>query len=328
LTVQDFRSNPLPDRIIHALLSATQAYAGMDVLVNEYPEKKPILSHMLMSLDVYYQHYDVQPDIVDICHALFIPSRTSVIGRNITTFADCAAYAKNKVTTTEVLTAGDILSINRAIRTEGAESLLLDKVYTDCESLVKSIWPILHAIYDPQRQYPLLLEAAIAFYSFLTLSATNPFSMQTLTILLSTVYQNDFAFYGLLRQWVLFTDPRIHISSMDTVDALTHILEIFQGIWAYTVTLLRTLNHRKTEIINLIDADFSQQTSAGIGQILLESLCIRSRDVSDRLHLSPKTVTKHLKHLEQQNILHSVKHWRETLYFNNLMTDTLKEQIM
>ena len=327
MTIQDFRTSPLPEEIIHALLAATYAYAEMDVLIKEYPQTQSLLSNMLLALDVYYQHYDARPNIADICHALFITDKTNVVGESVTTFAECLAYARNKVVMTEVLTAGDILRINSSIRDLRTEPLSFDVASADCEQIVESIWSILHDLYSPQRQHPLLLEAAIACYCLLILPKSAPISLQTLAILFSNVYQSDVAFCGLLRQWTLSTDPRIHISSMETINALVHILEIFQNMWAYGATLLRLLRHRKAEIIHLISGDFSQQISAGVSQMLSESLCIKRRDVSNRLQLSPKTVTKILKQLEQRNILHSVKSWREMFYFNSLMIDTLKEQL-
>ncbi|MCL1976244.1 MAG: hypothetical protein FWG61_08810 [Firmicutes bacterium] len=235
------------------------------------------------------------------------------------------SYAKNKVAMTEVLTAGDILKINCAIKTVSAEPLLADEGLADSEQLVESIWSILYDLYNPQRQYPLLLESAIVCYRLLTLPKTDSFTTQTLTILLSTVYQNEFAFNGLLRQWILSIDPKVHIASIDSIDALIQILGVFQSMWAYKTQLLRILKHRKAEIIHLINENFP--SSKGTEQILTKLLCIRRRDLSDRLQLSPKTVTKILKQLEQLNYLHSVKNWRETLYFNNFMIDTLKEQL-
>jgi hypothetical protein len=149
--------------------------------------------------------------------------------------------------------------------------------------------------------------------------------MHTLAILLSVVYHNDFAFDGLLRQWNLSIDPKVHITSIDSTDALIQILGVFQSMWAYKTNLLRVLKHRKSEIIHIING--SIPSSKGFDQILTELLCIKRRDLPDKLQLSPKTVAKILKQLEQLNYLHSVKNWRETLYFNNLMIDTLKAQL-
>ena len=326
-TVQDFRSNPLSDKIICAMISAIQAYTEMDVLVNEYPENKPLLSNMMLSLDVFYRRYNDQPDIESICHALFISNKTSMISKTIEIATSCAEYAKNKVALTEVLTAVDILRVNSAIITSSTEPLLSEKLSNEYEKLVEPIWMILHDLYSPNRQYPLLLEAAIACFRLLTLFEMNTFSQQTMTILLSTVYENEFAFCGLLRQWVLSIDPRGHFSLVDITNALVSIIGVFQKMWAFTAMIMHIINGKRTEIADLIKSIFPQQISIGISSILSESMCIRKRETEDRLNLSSKTVTKLLTQLEQRNILHSVKNWRETLYFNNLMIDILRKQL-
>jgi len=144
LNIQDFRATPLSDNIIHALISATQAYTELDVLMAEYPDIRPLLSDMILALDVYYQHYDAQPDIVDICKVLFIPDETSMVGRSIATLKNCAAFAKRKIAKTEILTAGDILIIDAAINTADGEFPLPDMIPADCEQLIEQIWSSLY----------------------------------------------------------------------------------------------------------------------------------------------------------------------------------------
>jgi len=327
LTIQDFRAAPLSDNIIRALISATQAYAELNVLVAEYPEMMLLLSDMLLALDVYYQHYDTQPNIADVSQALFIPDETSMSGRSISAFQNCMAYAKSKTTMTEVLTAGDVLKMSYAISADDERINLLDMNLAGHEQLIEHIWSILHDLYSPQRQYPLLLEAAIAVLRLLALPKTTAASLQALTILLSTVCQNELASYGLARQWTLSTDPRVHISSVETSDALAQILEVFRSMWVYTTTLVRTINQKKGEIYQAVSVVLPQYSSTCFGQILSETLCIRNRDISERLDLSQKTATKYLKQLEQNRILRSVKNWREVLYFNNLLIDVLHEQV-
>ncbi|MCL2033834.1 MAG: hypothetical protein FWG94_03775 [Oscillospiraceae bacterium] len=327
MNIHDFRSNPLPNRIIHALLSATQAHSEVNVLMNEYPENNSLLTQMLVALDVFYHLYDDEIDIANVCRALFIPDKTSMISRTIETFTNCATYAKDKTATREILTAGDVLKINSALKAASTEPLLFDTISDDYEQLVKPIWLILNDLYAPQRQYTLLMETAITCYRLLMISETDPIRLQTLTILFSVVYQNEFIFYGLSRQWNLSTDPKIDIASLDIVSALVHILKAFQQMWAYTAILLRVINSKKVELIHLISEDFSQQVSTGIIRVLSESLCIKKRDAEEKLCLSPKTVAKHLTFLEQKSILCSIKNWREVLYFNNVMIDALIKQI-
>ena len=264
MTIEGFRLNPLPDCIIHVLLSATQAYAESYTLVNVYPEYRPLLCSMTLALDVYYQNYNKAPNKVDICHALFISDKMSIVGSDIEIFKSCAAYAKNKAAETEVLTAGDVLKIDESVGTVCEEPLTLDKVSAYCEHLIEPIWSILHDLYAPERHYPLLLEAAIACYRLLTVLKEDIPALKTLMILLSTVYRNEFAFCGLIRQWSLFTNPRANVSSMNIVRAIAHVLEVFQGMWTFTATLVRDINRKKVEISNYISGDFPPPVSTSI----------------------------------------------------------------
>jgi hypothetical protein len=282
---------------------------------------------MTLALDVYYQNYNKAPNMVDICHALFISDKMSIVGSDIEIFKSCAAYAKNKAAETEVLTAGDVLKIDESVGTVCEEPLTLDKVSAYCEHLIEPIWSILHDLYAPERHYPLLLEAAIACYRLLTVLKEDIPALKTLMILLSTVYRNEFAFCGLIRQWSLFTNPRANFSSMNIVRAIAHILEVFQGMWTFTATLVRDINRKKVEISNYISGDFPPPVSTSISKLLSESMCVRRQYVLDSLQVSSKTATKYLNQLEQRSILHSTKNWRETLYFNNLLIDTLENYI-
>ena len=328
MIIQDFRAIPLSDSIVHALISATQAYAELDVLMTEHPETKLLLYDMMLVLDVYYQHYDAQPDIEDVCQALYIPEKKSILSKSMAVFENCLLYAKSKISETEVLTAGDIIKIDDAIRFTDAEFLTPDIVPADCEQLIERIWSILYDLYSPQRQYPLPLEAAIACYRFLALPETKHLTLQTLTILFSTVYENELAFSGFARQWMLSTDPRVHIFSIDASDALAHILEVFRCMWTYTATLIRITKQKKTEVSLCVSMALPQYMPSGCGQFLSESLCTRTHDISDRFNLSQKTATKYLRQLEQKDIVHSVKNWRDVYYFNNLLIDLLKDQLL
>jgi len=324
MTIQDFRATPLPDRIIHALLEATQAYAEMDVLLNEYTENRPVLSHMLFALDMYYSFYDLEPDIDKIYHSLFVSDKTSETGKAVETLKACMEFAKERALRIDVLTAGDLLRIDNAIKSADMELPALEIPLLNVEQHVETMWSILHDFYDPQQQYPLLLETAIACYRLLALPGWCNLSLQTLRILFSTVYQRDVSFSGLLRQWILLTDPRTHISFMNIEDVLVHILDVFRGMWTYTTALIRALNQRNREIVHLVHTNFPQLASASVDILLSESLCIRNHDISG---VSPKTVIKYLKQLEQEKILYSIKSGREIFYFNNLLADVLRQQI-
>ena len=337
MTTQQFRLTPLSDRVTKSLISAAQAYAEMITLVKEYPENKRILSDMLLALDSYYNHYSMSPSIDDICQMIYITDESSGVGRFIAAVSQCMEYAYNRISKTEVLTAGDILFINNAIRTEPIKvekpltrykmevrPPLSGEVSDNNEQIIECLWEILHDLYAPKQQYSFILEMAIAAYRMLTLLGMH-ISLQTFTILFSVVCRNELAMYGLVRQWTLFTDPIVSVSSMDTESALSHILDIFQGVWEYTSSLMRIINKRKTEISRLLSVELHQHAS--VGQLLMESICVTKRDVIRNLHISPNTAKKYLTQLEKRDILRPVKNWREIAYFNNLMIATIKEQL-
>ena len=162
MTIQDFRTNPLSNKIVDSLLSATEAYAQADALINEHKKIMPIINHMLLALDIYYSFYNVQPMIGDICHGLYIPNNGSAFNRNVEIYNACTEFAKKKVFSTGVLTAGDLFRIDNAIKSKEAGSVSLESVSCNSEAQLESIWTVLHSIYGPQRQYPLVLETAIA----------------------------------------------------------------------------------------------------------------------------------------------------------------------
>jgi len=155
LSIKDFRSSPLPDRIVFALIEATQAYSIMDTLINEYSTITPVLHDMLLSLDIYYDLYNIQPDITDICIGLHIPTQENTASEYTSTILKCGEYAQSKAQITDVLTAGDILKIDRTIKSMDLKQLTADydAYYVD------AIWSILHDLYEPRRQYFIHLEA-------------------------------------------------------------------------------------------------------------------------------------------------------------------------
>jgi len=327
LKINDFRISPLSDKIVNALIEATQAHMKMDVLINEYPTIKPVLSDALLSLDTHYGFFDIQPDIRKICHSLYVLGQTDTPSKIINIIAASMGYAQDKVQKTGILTAGDLLRIDEAIKTANSKPLAAGYCSIEDERKVETIWPILHDLYGPQRQYPLLLETAIACYRFLTFSVDSRIDLLSQAILFSTVHRNNLSFQGLHRQWILSTDPQISLASIDMEDALIHILYVFQRMWAYTTALVRKVNNKREEISQFIKASIPHQIPTEFYHLLTENICIRNRDVSKKLRISPKTAIKHLKMLELEKALYSVKSGREVFYFNNLLIDLLKESI-
>ena len=187
MTISDFRSKSLSDKIILALIEATQAYTEMDTMLREYPSVKLPLSDILLSLEIYYSHYDINPEICQIVHSLYIYNNSIAIVGTARTITACIEYAQNKAKKTDILTAGDLIKINEAIKIASIAPLSEDEYLQNMEQHIKTIWPILHDLYGPQRQYTLFLEIAIAYYRLITLSEYCLLDLRTIAILLSTI---------------------------------------------------------------------------------------------------------------------------------------------
>ena len=325
MTLDDFRARALSDKIVKALIEATEAYVTMDVLVNEHLTIRPALSDILLSLDSYYSLLDIQPDICHICHSLYVPIQTDTITRTIRTIVASIGYAQDRLETIGVLTAGDLLRIDDAVNNTSVELLTACCYSSNQESKIGIVWSILHDLYGPKRQHTLIMETAVACYRFLTLSSDCSLNLQTLIILFSALFRNNLAFQGLQRQWILSTDPQLNLCSIDIEDALTHILEVFKVMWKYTTVFIRRLNDKQNEISQFIIKRLPVQTSEGFHKLLAGNLCLRNQYVSEILHISPKTAIKHLKMFEQENALYSIKTGREIFYFNNMLLDLLKQ---
>jgi len=152
----NFRANPLSDRIINALIEATQAFAEMDMLLIEYPKTKLVVTDILLSQDIYYGFSDAQPDLYQIVHSLYIPNQTNDVARTTKVITGCMAYAKSKIQEIDVLTAVDLLRMDEAIKTASLEPLLAEGYPAGLKQQIESIWSILHDLYGPRRQYVLL----------------------------------------------------------------------------------------------------------------------------------------------------------------------------
>ena len=324
MNTNEFRKGHVPAGIINALVESIRAHAKMEVLLNEHPNSSPVLSDILLSLDIYYGLYDIQPDICQIVQSLYVPDRSTVIAETIHAISACVEYAQNKANITDVLTAGDLLRIDQAIKTTNTKLLMADEFISESEQKIKEVWSVLHDLYGPERQYPLLLEAVLAFYQLCTLQERCRPGLHTIRILLSTLYKCNLTFSGLQMQWILLTDPRSNLSSMNTDDAIVHILHVFQRMWKCSVTLIHRLDSKRNEMEQSIYDDSGKQMPKEIPRLLVENLCIKNRDVSEKMQVSPKTAIKYLKLMERRELLYSLKAGREVFYFSSVLLDLLR----
>ena len=126
-------------------------------------------------------------------------------------------------------------------------------------------------------------------------------------------------------QWTLLTDPMLNLSSVNTGDAIVHILHVFQRMWKYSATLIRWLDSKRKEIEQSIYDDSGKQMPKEIPRLLVENICIRNRDISENMQVSPKTAIKYLKLMERRELLYSLKAGREVFYFSSILLDFLKQ---
>ena len=325
MNTNEFRMGHVSSRVINALAESIRAHAELEVLLNEHPNNLPVLSDILLSLDVYYSLYDIQPDVCRIVQSLYVPEQSTVTAETIHSIAACVEYAQNRVNKTDVLTAGDLLRIDRVIKTANTKLLTADGFISESEQQIKEVWSILHDLYGPERQYPLLLEAALAFYQLCTLPEYYRPGLHTIKILLSTLYKCNLTFSGLQMQWALLTDPRSNLLSANTDDAIVHILHVFQWMWKCSATLIRRLNSKRKEIEQNVHDNSGKQMPKVIARLLVENICIRNRDISEKMQVSAKTAIKYLKLLEQHELLYSLKSGREVFYFSSVLLDLLQQ---
>ena len=281
MTPHDFRCQPLSNRIVTALLEATEAYTTMNVLLKEYPTYAPLLTEILDILDIYHhiQNESLDVGVEQVVHEFYIPIPTSPVQQYVDVMQACTEYALKRIEFAEVLTAGDVLKINKAISDKDTRCLSVHDVPPKLTSYIETIWKVLHELYNPKRQSPFLLETAFACYQLMVIFGNAWFRIETLVLLFSSLYQNNLAFSGMVRQWILTTDPKLSLSDLDMEDAIIHILTIFKNMWEHTINIIRAIISARVAVRETIQAQCPQLSSDDLIRLLGRRICIRIHDV-------------------------------------------------
>jgi hypothetical protein len=322
LTAEEIRSAPASDDLINSLVAASEARVKTNTLMSAYPEVLPFLTHALLALDLFSSRGDNHFSVEDICYALYLPAEASILHDEIEVIQACMEFATEK----SILSAEDLLRINDAIQSASTGPLTESRSPYSVQ-YIEQLRPILHDFYYPEHQYLQLLDVALACYRLLTLSKPSAFSLRALGILFSTVFENKFSFLGFAGQWSLSAETWENLLHIDIESALIHILEAFRQMWLHIGKLIFAINQKRCEVFHLARERFPEYAATRLGPFLSERLCIRNRDILNGTELTTKTVIKHLRYLEQERILRTVKCGTKVFYFNNAFIDMLNQQM-
>lgn len=329
MTISELRRSSLPDEFVDKLCIATEAHSELATLRKLHPELTIITQQLLFLFDTYSHFFtgDSIP-IKTIIHDSFIHNPMSEVSRFVNAYDGCRTYAANRVAEASVLTAIDIVKINRTLCNTYESQLSEKDPFLDHLPCIDSFWLILRELYGPKQQYPHLLEAAIAFVRFLTHGDEEKPSILALSILLSHIPDGKLSFDGLLSQWALYTDPRWTFThSKDHNSILLHVLSVFENTWRFHSRMFYDMIDIEKKISQRLKISNPAATSFKMTRLLSQSVCLRIADMKEKLGVSLKTASNRLKELEQVGVLYSVKVGRDQFYFNNIYCDYLKELI-
>jgi len=329
MTVSELRHTSLPDKIVCKLLQATEAYTEIETLLKIYPDLQDIVIKILFLLDSHYwaRSNADNVEVNTVIQDCFTNTPSSYVGRFMNSYQSCKAYAGEKNAETGVLTAVDIVKVNHAILSLDGSLLSENNADFDYMPCIEPFWFILHDLYNPKLQYPLLLETAIAFSRFISFADEEKLSVSTLAILLSNVFGNDSVFGGLIMQWTLLTDSRRIFSGTEDESTLLHVLNVFEKMWRFQNAIVYRLAKVKADILQTLQGQCPSLASPRMAQLLVDTICIRINDLTLKMNISSKTAIHHLKLLEQSGILHSLKIGRDRFYFNNIYCDLIKNLV-
>lgn len=329
MTISELRRATLPDDIVGKLLQATEAYTEMSTLLKIYPDLQNISTKILFLLDAYYwaKSKDENIEINSVIQDCFINNQSSYVSRFMQSYQACKAYAEERKSETGVLTAVDIVKINHTIFDLDDSPLFVNNAVFNYMLCIEPFWLILHELYNPKRQYPLLLEAAIALSRFISFAGEEKLGLTTLAILLSSVFENGSTFGGLVMQWSLLTNPRRPFSDTEDEHKLMHILTVFEKIWRFHSMIVYRLVGVKAELLQKLQTNCPALALPRTAQLLADMTCIRINDLKSEMNISSKTAINHLKLLEQSGILYSLKVGRDRFYFNNVHCDIIQNLV-
>ena len=330
MTISEIREQPLPNDIVEKLIVAAEAHSKAETLLIAYPEIGGIASELLSVLDARFyvwQTLGENVSIDDTIKAYAVGNSESHISKFIQIYKACEGYAQKKKTEIGLLTAVDVIKINKAICNLEDSVLCENDLVFDSMPDIESFWATLSELYNPTPQYHRILESAIALSRFMCYLGKEKLDIATAQIIFSTLPEKSFAFGGMMAYWIRLTDPRTELSSLDRKDMLLHILTVFQTIWDFQSTLVDRLIVAKKNISQNLESDCSGLNFTIIEQLLCGSLFFRIQEVRETLSVSKMTAIKYLHLLERLELLNSIKIGRDKFYFNSSYCDLMNDLI-
>ena len=278
---------------------------------------------------MYYHamHKSLDCDFDSTLLSFYTDKPINNIPNDIHVLRECIRYAKQKVFETKVLTAVDLLKINSTI--VDSDKKILDDDNVPSAVLVNDIWSILHDLYNPDKRYPLLLEAAVAAYRLLTLQLQWNVDLWTLCILLEAVFPEpeNLKITGISLQWLVRVDPEKPLSAYDAESAVLLILSIFESIWRYNCEIYLAMREKEKEIHNIIQNLSPKLYTSKVLAALTDNLCLSNISFRQKTGVSHGTAVNYLNELERIGVLYSQIVNKERLYFNKIFCDFAREQL-
>ena len=320
-------SVPLSDLMLKTLINANESYAELNTIVRLYPLTEAIKNALWIN-ELYYQKENTNSEnnINNILLDTFYPNQT--ISNNADIMRCCMIYAKQQISEASVLTAADILKINSVFSNNNAEILKINTTMTFPFAQIEYLWEILHFLYLPDKKMPFIFDAAMAFCKIITLPFDTKIDMRTLIILFSFVFQKEYIFWGISKQWKILIDPRLKLSEYSPDEAVVKILSVFENTWRDSCELIYKIKTAANEIPVILQDKLPQLCSHNIMSLLKNNICLKNSGVQEKLGISNKTVISYLKSLEENSIISSKKFGKSKLYFNEILCEVLRKHIV
>ena len=327
LEIETFRTGLLPNAIVKKLIETSEAIAEMRTLINVNAAPQ-VLNSALFINEIRYRNalegYEFTYE--DILLSIAGINASSNLYTQIKNYNMAKEIAINQVDKFDILSSTDFLIVNETLKgSDGISDITV--LSNQKESTLKEIRGILTDLYNPQSEYPLLLEFAIAIYRLLKLSKTYKIDLLAIKILLMTLYKTEGLIFYLSKHFIIY-DSELEVERNSTERSIEIILNILESSVRDSVKLLYVLNKE----INTYGQDLKERLpklySEELKRAITQNFYTRNIIIEKEMRVSPKTAITYLKTLEQNGFLSAVKIGKEKVYINrqllNVIDDGLK----
>ena len=327
MDIKTFRNSPLSHYVVTALTHAAMAQSEWKTILKVCEPSNAVRDLLTLSEIRYHSMYMGSTCAFDdALVALYVNKKTDSISKDIHVLQECILYAKHKISETKVLTAADLIKINEAISTSDTKILEAENPQDLPLGLVNDIWGILHDLYNPAKQYPLLLEVAIAVYRLSTLQQKWGFDLWVFCVLLETLYTESFEMFGISLQWLILVDPEKSLCDYDIDHAIVLLFSIFENIWRYNSNTYLAVIDEERKICETIQELLPKICTDKVLVAITKNIYLNNTSFRDNTGVSHGTAVNYLKELERIGVLSSIVNGRERLYFNKAICDFALEQ--